>query len=64
METAGSSKYCTGHQGGCEAAVYSVVVTFNEEVHTEEVLQVGATSVSNTINRKVILGNIQCSLRL
>ena len=37
MEVAGPSQLCTGHQAGCEAAVHSVVETFNEEVNAEGV---------------------------
>ena len=59
MEVAGPSQLCTGHQAGCEAAVHSVVETFNVEVDAEGVLQVDAANAFNKINRKVMLHNIK-----
>ena len=60
MEAAGPNQLCAGQQAGCEAAVHSVVETFNDDDNdVEGILQVDAINAFNTINRQVLLHNIK-----
>ena len=58
MESAGDLKLYAGHPAGCEAAVHAMSEIFAEE-ETDAVLLVDATNAFNSINRKVMLNNIQ-----
>ena len=58
LESAGDLQLCAGHPAGCEAAVHGMSEIFAEE-ETHVVLLVDATTAFNSINRKVMLNNIQ-----
>ena len=54
---AGSLQLCAGQKGGCEAAIHSMVDSFQDD-ETHGIIQVDANNAFNTINRKVLLHNI------
>ena len=58
MESAGSLQLCAGQQAGCEAAVHAMSMIFAED-ETDALLFVDASNAFNSINRKVMLHNIQ-----
>ncbi|XP_028417275.1 uncharacterized protein LOC114541674 [Dendronephthya gigantea] len=58
MDSAGDLQLCAGQQSGCEAAVHAMSKIFEEE-ETDAVLLVDATNAFNSINRKIMLHNIQ-----
>ena len=58
LKSAGSLQLCAGQQVGCEAAVHAMNQIFAEE-ETDALLLVDATNAFNSINRKVMLHNIQ-----
>ena len=58
MESAGSLQLCAGLPGGCEAAVHAMSSIFQEE-DTDAILLVDAENAFNSLNRNVLLHNIQ-----
>ena len=58
LESAGVLQLCAGQPAGCEAAVHAMSEMFAEE-ETDAVLLVDATNAFNSINRKMMLHNIQ-----
>ena len=58
MDSAGDLQLCAGQKSGCETAVHAMSEIFAEE-ETDAVLLVDATNAFNSINRKVMLHNIQ-----
>ena len=58
MQRAGDLQLCAGQQAGCEAAVHAMSEIFDDE-RTDALLLVDATNAFNSINRKVMLHNIQ-----
>ena len=58
LESAGDLQLCAGHPAGCKAAVHAMSEIFAEE-ETDAVLLVDAANAFNSINRKVMLNNIQ-----
>ena len=57
VDAAGALQLCAGQEAGCEAAVHSIVDIFNKE-ETEGILQIDASNAFNSINRNVMLHNI------
>ena len=55
---AGNLQTCSGVEGGIEAAIHAMRITFNEE-SSEAMLLVDATNAFNAVNRKVALKNIK-----
>ena len=58
VQSAGYLQLCAGQQAGCEAAVHAMSEIFDDE-GTDALLLVDATNAFNSINRKVMLHNIQ-----
>ena len=58
MESAGSLQLCAGQKAGCEAAVHAMTMIFAED-QTDALMFVDASNAFNSINRKVMLHNIQ-----
>ena len=58
MDSAGSLQLCAGQHAGCEAAIHAMTQIFDDEA-TDALLLVDATNAFNSINRKVLLHNIQ-----
>ena len=58
QESAGHSQTATGLKAGAEAAIHSMRLIF-EDSSTEAVILVDANNAFNSINRKVVLHNIQ-----
>ncbi len=58
MESAGDVQLCASQQTGCKAAVHAMSNIFAEE-ETDALLLVDATNAFNTINREIMLHNIQ-----
>ena len=58
MESAGKLQLCAGQQAGCESAVHAMSHIFAEE-ETDAMLLVDATNTFNSVNRNVMLHNIQ-----
>ena len=58
MKSAGSLQLCAGQEAGCEAATHAMNQIFLEE-ETDALLLVDASNAFNSINRKVMLHNIQ-----
>ena len=58
LKSAGSLQLCAGHTAGCEAAVHAMTDLFEEE-ENDALLLVDAENAFNSINRKVLLHNIQ-----
>jgi hypothetical protein len=57
-KASGGLQMCGGHEAGAEAAVHSMNDIFNQN-DTEAVLLVDAENAFNSVNRKVLLHNIQ-----
>ena len=55
---AGSSQLCARQRSGCEAAVHAMTELFNNE-QVEGLLLVDAQDAFNSLNRAVMLQNIQ-----
>ena len=58
IDSAGSLQLCAGQQSGCEAAVQAFSSIFEEE-ETDAILFVDTSNAFNSINRKIMLHNIQ-----
>ena len=58
MKSAGSLQLCAGQEAGCEAATHAMNQIFLEE-QTDALLLVDASNAFYSINRKVMLHNIQ-----
>ena len=56
--SAGGLQLCSGHEAGAEAAVHAMHDVFKSN-ETEAVLLVDADNAFNSINRKILLHNIQ-----
>ena len=57
-EAAGCLQLCAGQKAGCEAAAHAMRSIYEEE-ETDAVLLVDASNAFNSLNRKVLLNNIQ-----
>ena len=58
MESTASLQLCAGQKAGCEAAVHAMTMIFAED-KTDALLFVDAGNAFNSINRKIMLHNIQ-----
>ena len=58
QDSAGGLQLCVGLEGGSEAGIHSMRELFEEE-DTHGIIQVDAENAFNTINRKVLLRNIE-----
>ena len=58
QSSAGSLQLCAGQEGGCEAAIHAMVDVFEDD-ETHGVIQVDANNAFNSINRNVLLHNIE-----
>ena len=58
QESVGSLQVCAGQAGGCEAAIHAMLTMYEEE-ETNAVLLIDAANAFNSINRKVMLRNIE-----
>ena len=58
LSSAGNLQLCAGQPGGCEAAVHAISDIFEEE-ETDALLLVDADNAFNSLNRRVLLHNIQ-----
>ena len=58
VQCAGPLQLCAGQQSGCEAAVHAMTQAFDQD-ESEAILLVDAANAFNSINRKVLLHNIQ-----
>lgn len=58
MSSAGNLQLCAGQAGGCEAAMHAMSDIFEEEA-TDALLLVDANNAFNSLNRAVLLHNIQ-----
>ena len=57
-ETVGSLQVCGGQFGGCEAAIHAMRTIYEEE-STDAILLIDAANAFNSVNRAVMLQNIQ-----
>ena len=57
-DSAGALQLCAGQTAGCESAVHGMVDIWNE-ITTEGVLQVDASNAFNSINRNLLIHNIE-----
>ena len=55
--SAGSLQLCAGQEGECEAAIHAMVDIYEDE-DTHGIIQVDARNAFNTINRSILLHNI------
>ena len=58
VQCAGPLQRCAGQRSGCEAAVHAMTEAFDQD-ESEAILLVDAANAFNSINRKVLLHNIQ-----
>ena len=58
ISSVGNLQPCAGREGGCEAAVHAMKDIFNAH-STDAVLLVDADNAFNSLNRAVLLPNIQ-----
>ena len=58
MESCSDVQMCSGHEGGCEAAIHAMKEVFEAE-NSEAALLVDAANAFNNINRQSILHNIR-----
>ena len=58
LSSAGNLQLCAGQAGGCEAAVHAMSDIFEEE-ETDALLLLDADNAFNSLNRRVLLHNIQ-----
>ena len=58
QDAVGSLQVCAGLPGGCEAAIHAMRTVFEED-NTDAVLLIDAANAFNSINRNVMLENIQ-----
>ena len=58
VQCAGPLQLCAGQRSGCEAAVHAMTQAFDQD-ESEAILLVDAANAFNSINRKVLLHNIQ-----
>ena len=58
VQCAGPMQLCAGQRSGCEAAVHAMTQAFDQD-ESEAILLVDAANAFNSINRKVLLHNIQ-----
>ena len=57
ISSVGSLQVCTGHEGGCEAAIH-VMLSISEEEGTATMMLIDAGNAFNAINREAFLRNI------
>ena len=57
QESVGSLQVCAGQAGGCEAAIHAMRTIYENE-ETDAVLLIDAANAFNSINRAVMLQNI------
>ena len=58
FDAAGNLQLCAGQKSGAEAAIHATVRFVLNEEECQGVLQIDATNAFNTINRQVVLHNM------